>query len=386
MDEQPTTMAHLRAALADVDDQILQLAARRQRLAREIGTVKNRAGTSLRDYAQEKRVLDRAHGVAREEGMSSDFVNRLMTLLIASSLTTQEQERVRSRRHGAGRRALVIGGAGRMGGWFVRFLASQGFAVEIADPASLASGISAMADWREASLDHPLIVVATPLRTTARILGELAERRPRGVVFDIGSVKAPLAESLLRLRDAGAQVTSLHPLFGPDTELLSGRHVVLVDLGVESANAAARALFAPTMASVVTMDLARHDEVMATVLGLSHALNIGFFTALAETGEPVGALRELSSTTFDRQLAVAAPVAEENPHLYFEIQHLNPYGLGALDRLVSAMERIRTTVRQGDEAGFRALMERGREWLGGFPAGGPDGRDPAVRFAHPFRV
>jgi prephenate dehydrogenase len=26
-------------------------------------------------------------------------------------------------------------------------------------------------------------------------------------------------------------VTSLHPMFGPDTELLSGRHVIFIDLG-----------------------------------------------------------------------------------------------------------------------------------------------------------
>ena len=188
------------------------------------------------------------------------------------------------------------------------------------------------------------------------------------------------------MRAAGVQVTSLHPLFGPDTELLSGRHVVLIDLGVEAANAAARALFAATMATVVTMDLARHDQVMATVLGLSHALNIGFFTALAESGEPVGALQELSSTTFDRQLAVAAPVARENPHLYFEIQHLNPYGLEALDRLVGALERIRAAVRLGDEAGFRILMERGREWLGAPSEERPGAGGPAVRVSHPFRV
>ena len=34
-----------------------------------------------------------------------------------------------------GQRALVIGGAGKIGGWFAQFLGSQGFRVEIADPA-----------------------------------------------------------------------------------------------------------------------------------------------------------------------------------------------------------------------------------------------------------
>ena len=37
---------------------------------------------------------------------------------------------------------------------------------------------------------------------------------------------------------AGVRVTSVHPMFGPDTELLSGRHVIFVDVGAR--NVAAR--------------------------------------------------------------------------------------------------------------------------------------------------
>ena len=59
-------------------------------------------------------------------------------MLIRSSLTTQEQASVVARGAGSGRRALVIGGGGKMGRWFADFLASQGFAVEVADPAGRA--------------------------------------------------------------------------------------------------------------------------------------------------------------------------------------------------------------------------------------------------------
>jgi chorismate mutase/prephenate dehydrogenase len=37
-------------------------------------------------------------------------------------------------------------------------------------------------------------------------------------------------------------------MFGPNTELLSGRHVIFVDCGVPEAVHSARELFAPTMA------------------------------------------------------------------------------------------------------------------------------------------
>jgi len=106
-----------------------------------------------------------------------------------------------------------------------------------------------------------------------------------------------------------AEATLVHPMFGPDTELLSGRHVVFVDLGSAEALASARELFSPTMAEQVVMSLDDHDRLIAYVLGLSHALNIAFFTALAESGEAAPKLARMSSTTFDSQLDVASRVA-----------------------------------------------------------------------------
>ena len=66
--------------------------------------------------------------------MSPDLAESLLRQLIQSSLATQEQPRVAAQAHGSGKRALVIGGHGKMGGWFAEFLASQGFRVAIADP------------------------------------------------------------------------------------------------------------------------------------------------------------------------------------------------------------------------------------------------------------
>jgi chorismate mutase/prephenate dehydrogenase len=243
------------------------------------------------------------------------------------------------------------------------FLESQGFDVHVADPAVDVEDERRASDWRSLPLVHDVIVVAAPLRASAEILTEMAARPPAGLVFDIGSLKGPLRPGLSALARAGARVTSVHPMFGPSTELLSGRHVIFVDAGVPEATAAAKALFASTMAVQVDMDLETHDRAIAFVLGLSHATNIAFFTALAESGEAAPRLEELSSTTFDAQLRVAAAVAGENPELYFEIQSLNEYGADALAALRDATLRLQATVSAGDEAAFRRMMEQGREYF-----------------------
>lgn len=348
----------LRDELARIDRDLLALVARRQALSARIGESKREVGAPTRDYAQEKVVIERARAAAEELGCPPDLAEALVLLLIRSSLTVQEREHVSATRAGGGMRALIIGGMGQMGAWFARFLDSQGFEVQTADPAG-----GDLADWREADLEHDVIVVATPMLTAHRILLDLAEAGPTGLVFDVGSLKGPLRAGLAALRAAGVRVASVHPMFGPDTELLSGRHVVFVDVGDPEAAAEAEALFHSTMATRVQMDLESHDRVIAFVLGLSHAVNIAFFTALAESGAAAPRLAEVSSTTFEAQLGVARAVAEEHARMYYEIQSLNAFGDVALAALQEAVVRLRDLVREGDEEGFVALMEGGRASL-----------------------
>jgi chorismate mutase/prephenate dehydrogenase len=359
----PTDLEVLRDELGEIDGKLLSLIKKRQETALKIGAIKSARGRATRDFAQEANVIKRAVKKAEAVGLDAKVAEDLMVLLIRSSLTAQEQDRVASSPSGNGKSALLIGGAGKMGRWFARFLSSQGYDIDIADPAGEVPGYRHHEDWTTLSLDYDIIVVATPLRISAEVLSQLAAKAPSAVVFDVGSLKSPLRSGLRELAAAGVKVCSVHPMFGPDTELLSGRHVIFIDLGSEEANTLAKGLFASTMATQVDMDLESHDRLIAYVLGLSHALNLAFTSALAESGEAAPKLAMLSSTTFDAQLQIATSVSSENPKLYFEIQRLNDYGSEALTALLYAVERIRSVVRAGDEEAFIKLMEQSSHYL-----------------------
>lgn len=351
-------LTELRAKLTDLDRRLIELIAERQRLGREVGLAKRQSGQSTRDFARERLVLESALRSAEELDVSPKLATEVMGLLIESSLSTQEKQSVAAQGIGVGKRALVIGGAGKMGGWFVNFLRSQGFQVEIGDPQA-PDGIN----WTSSDLSHELIVVATPLGITPDVLNTLSKRRPQGLIFDLGSLKSPLKSGFEALVSAGCRATSIHPMFGPDTELLSKRHVVFVDLGVAKATEAAKELFAPTMVEAVDMTLEDHDRLIAFILGLSHALNISFFTALAASGENVPRLAQLSSTTFDAQLRVASGVAQESPDLYYEIQALNPHGEEARQALQTAVTRLNHVLSSRDKEQFVDLMGSGLSYF-----------------------
>jgi chorismate mutase/prephenate dehydrogenase len=355
-------LENLRNELSAVDRQLVELIAERQRIIGDIGRSKQSAGQATRDYERERDVLEMARSHAESLHVDPNLAEEILTTLIRSSLGHQERDRVVAEGKGDGRNVLIIGGAGKMGGWFVGFFKSQGFATTIAD-ATADDGPASFNDWRAAGVDYDIIVVATPMAVSGDILAELATLSPAGLVFDIGSLKTPLKSGLSALAQAGCKVASLHPMYGPDTELLSGRHLIFVDAGSPEATAEAKELFGATMVDQLDMGLDEHDRLISYVLGLSHALNIAFFTALAESGEAAPQLARLSSTTFDAQLLVSAAVAQDNPHMYFEIQHLNKFGLDPLDALYESVARIREVVADGNESAFVELMQNGRKYL-----------------------
>ncbi len=364
-------LERLRRELSQLDVELLERVARRQQIVAEIGRVKAASGRGTRDYAREREVLELARATARRVGVDQELGEAMFRLLIRASLAAQEQDKVALEGSGSGRRVLVIGGSGNMGRWFCRFLDSQDFLVEVCDPRPCERGFLHHSDLTAAPLDQDLIVFCTPTAVTLELMPRVAERRPGGVVFDISSVKQYLQPGFDALLAAGCRVSSVHPLFGPDTELLSGRNLILIDLGVTEANAMVRGLFQPTMVECLEMGVEDHDRAMAYVLGLSHAVNIAFFGALAQSGQDARRLARLSSDTFDAQLEIAGRVSRENPYLYYEIQTLNAHSPRALVALLNATSQLTARVLDGDEPGFVELMQQGKAFLEGRPEDRP---------------
>ncbi len=358
-----TDLKTLREQLTDVDMQIIDLIHQRQSLSIKIGSIKRKAGQPTQDFLREKQVLELAADYAEKLNMQPDVIVDVMQLLIKSSLRTQEKARVQEEGQGSGQSALVIGGAGRMGDWFVEFLKSQGFEVFIADPKAECDEVKTFASWKSLEDNFDITVVAAPLRESLTILNEILEEGRSGLIFDIGSLKTPLKKTLWQMSKKGIKVTSIHPMFGPDTDLLTGKHIIFMNVGSTESLQEAQKLFEATTAQQIEMSLENHDYAISYVLGLSHVLNIAFAKALYSSGENKDLLTNLSSTTFKDQLDVAKRVTDENPHLYYEIQYLNEFSLKTISELSNAIKEIFDFISSGDEDKFVQLMEQGRSYF-----------------------
>lgn len=356
-------LLELRERLDEIDTGIVDLIAERQAVVATIGEHKLKVGSPLRHYEREREVIDRGVARAESHGLSGAVAREILQTLIHHSLGKQETHKLVQSDHGQGRRALVIGGLGRMGVWMSRYLDMVGYRVDVADTSPGESPFTQVDNWQAVVNDYDLIVVAVPLRPSNDILLQLAEIKPECLVFDIGSLKSPMREGLDAMRDAGCRVCSVHPMFGPDEIGLSGRHILFVDMGNKDALKEARALFSHTAADCVELSLEEHDEVMAWVLGLSHLVNIAFAGTLAESGEAVPLLKQISSSTFSAQLAVATQVVSENPHLYYEIQQGNINTAKVSAQFSKVLNELVQSVVSQEEGVFIRHMDSARKRL-----------------------
>ncbi len=353
-----TDLDDLRERMRRIDLDLVRLAAERIDLARRVGESKRRNKLPVVDYAQERMVLDRAVRAAEERGLDPRVAEDLFARLIQAAVTVQDEDSLRVAATGAGRSAVILGGGGRMGRWFGRFLSAQGYRTATLDPGAAPDELDAA---RRLLPGADLVVGSVPPAALAAQYAEWADHPPRGVLVDIASIKSPLIAPIRALQAAGARVASIHPMFGPSVVLLRDADVVVCDTGDHAATAEVEALFAPTTARLVPVALEEHDRIMADLLSLAHAAAIAFALALPDSDHP------MRSTTFQALEKLARTVVRESPDVYYEIQARNPHSREAVDRLRGALDRIVGASSAPDAAGFRKLFEDGRRRTSGRP-------------------
>lgn len=346
-------LTRLREEIRAADRELLRLVARRLALARDIGERKRAQGAPIRNYEVEAEVIRLAEDSCRAAGLDPRVGRELFSVLIQEAIRVQERDRyAASRKAQRGEAALVLGGRGNMGRWFAQFLDSRGYAVTVADPAGALDGYPHEPDPYTRLDRYGLILVATPPSVVGEVLDRLAGAR--GLVVEIASLKSPFLPSMRRLLDGGLRVASVHPMWGPKTDLLAGRNVVVCSMGRPDLDEEARALFKDTAARLVTIPVEEHDPIMAYTLGLPHALNLAFTRALAQSPYGFSQLEPLGGPTFQKQAGVAEEVAGENRDLYHQIQKLNDHTPEMYVRMRDALAGLQAAV--DDPAAFRRFM------------------------------
>jgi prephenate dehydrogenase len=262
------------------------------------------------------------------------------------------------------KRANVIG-LGLVGGSVAAGLRQRGWRVQGDDTrdASVAKAIElGIIDAKGLDPDADITVVAVPVLAIAdQVKRALAETR--GVVTDVGSVKAPVCSACDDPRFVGGHPmagSELDGLDGADAEMFNGAVWVLtpVDRTDERSLAAVTNVVKVLGAEVVALTPERHDQVVAVVSHVPHLAAATLMTLAADRAEEHSALLRLAAGGFRDMTRIASG----HPGIWLDICAENrPAIVTALDGLIERLGEIRTVVDADDRDALQRTLIRARD-------------------------
>ena len=218
---------------------------------------------------------------------------------------------------------------------------------------------------REASV----VVLATPVRSLAAVAGAIAGALDRdAVVFDVGSVKAPVLRAVEAILPPAAFV-ACHPVAGTEragpeaasATLFAGRPCVVCPTAATGAAALALVtrLWKTFGGDVVTMDADVHDRVLGACSHLPHA---AAYALAAAVGQSDGAALEQIGKLMTTSLRDTTRVAASSPTMWRDILLDNRREvLPLLDRLIGELQRLRAVIDGGDGAALEKLLAAAKQ-------------------------
>jgi len=261
-----------------------------------------------------------------------------------------------------GKKVTIIGGTGKMGRWFARFLKNKGYEVTISGrkiiktkSIALELGVGFAPTGKEAVEQADIVIIATPIDIAPETIRETSQHLKRGaILFDIASIKRDVVKALEEAKFYGIHVLSLHPMFGPSIKSLIGKNVIIVPVGKEPLiSDAISKLFTDEGARVCIAENAEaHDRMVALTLSLPHFINLLFGRVLSSLETNVNEVKKYGGTTFLLQLLVTESVYQQEPDMYALIQTENQAFHSLLERVLEDTKELTKLVATKDRRGF----------------------------------
>jgi prephenate dehydrogenase len=226
-------------------------------------------------------------------------------------------------------------------------------------------------DPLDAARDADLLLLAVPVGATASVVHACGPSLHTGaVVSDVGSVKASVLREVEAALPAGVTFVGAHPIAGTEesgaaaarADLFYGSRCIITPGRTSDPAAVAkiRALWEGVGMRVDEMDATRHDEILAWVSHLPHAVAFSAVNALLDVDAAVAEFAGPSARDLTR-------VAASSVEMWRDIFVANADQVdAAIARFIAVLEDLRATIARRDESKLSELLTRAhaarRQW------------------------
>jgi len=268
------------------------------------------------------------------------------------------------------KKVVIIGGAGQMGRWFSNFFIKEGFKVVVAGRTKnkliqlkeKLPSVQIAEDNIDAIKDADMVVISVLLKNLKTVLEQIGPYLgPEQIVIDITSVKEVPVKLMHRyIKDCVTLGT--HPVFGPSATDCC-QNFVLTPTNKREREFAEdfKTWLEEKGFRVSLMSPKKHDDLMSTVLGLSHF--IGLVTCDTWLDLNLKELRKVSGTSFKSLSHLVENVVYSDPEFYSELQMSLPHVNRIEERFEYNVVKWLQIVKSKDSKKFASEMNRLRKTL-----------------------
>lgn len=348
-------LKEIRNEIDALDKELIEVFAKRLALVKKVGEIKHKQGLPIYVPEREADMLAARRQEAEKMGVPADLIEDVLRRLMRESYVSENHfgfKTVNPEIH----KIVIVGGNGKLGGLFARFLRASGYQVEV-----LGSK-----DWEQAQgilSGADVVIVCVPINKTLETIARLKPYLTENMLLtDLTSVKRQPLEKMLEVH-RGA-VVGLHPMFGPDIASMAKQVVVRCDGRYPERYEWLLEQIAIWGAKIYQVDAAEHDHSMTYIQALRHFSTFANGYHLSRQPIKLANILALSSPIYRLELAMIGRLFAQDGSLYADIIMDKPENLAVIESLKQSYEESLKFFETGDKEGFIKVFDEVREWFG----------------------
>ncbi len=343
-----------RVAIDDIDQQLVQLLAKRREITARVGELKSQVGMPIFAPHREQQLLDKLKAQAQSVNLSSKLVEDLFRRIMRDSYNSQDEQGYQCINPDI-KKIVVIGGKGQLGSVFVDLFSRSGYQVAILEKQDWPTSDTILAD-------AGLVIVAVPITLTGQTIRKLSVLSNDCILADITSIKDKPLQAMLDVHQG--PVVGLHPMFGPDVTGLIKQTIIVCDGRASDQYQWLLQQFQVWGALNYNVTANEHDSAMAMVQVMRHFSTVCYGYHLMQENVELEQLLAMSSPIYRLELAMVGRLFAQDPNLYADIIFSNPKNVVMMKRFMQRFASLLNLVENGAKIDFIAKFNEVADWFG----------------------
>ncbi|WP_439290775.1 bifunctional chorismate mutase/prephenate dehydrogenase [Lonepinella koalarum] len=348
-------LKEIRNEIDRLDSELIDLFAKRLALVKKVGEVKHQHGLPIYVPEREADMLAARRQEAEKMGIPADLIEDVLRRVMRESYTSEHHLGFKTVNPNI-KKIVIVGGKGKLGGLFARFLQASGYFVDVLG----------RQDWQSADqiLAHSdVVIVCVPIANTLQTIERLQPYLTENMLLtDLTSVKRQPLQKMLEVHNGA--VVGLHPMFGPDIASMAKQVVVRCDGRYPERYQWLLDQITIWGAKIYQVDATEHDHSMTYIQALRHFATFANGLHLSKQPVKLANLLALSSPIYRLELAMIGRLFAQDGGLYADIIMDKPENLAVIESLKQSYEESLKFFETGDKQGFIDTFNQVSQWFG----------------------